>query len=68
MAAASGGDVLLLGVLLGIAAADLAAGVAGVVVGLAVVGRRVQTGLVRNYALAFLAGAVGILFYLAVKF
>ena len=36
--------------------------------GLAVVGRRVQTGLVRNYALAFLAGAVGILFYLAVKF
>jgi NADH-quinone oxidoreductase subunit L len=36
--------------------------------GLAGVGRRVQTGLVRNYALAFLAGAVGILWYLAVRF
>lgn len=31
-------------------------------------GRRVQTGLVRTYALAFLAGAVGILWYLAVRF
>ena len=36
--------------------------------GLAGAGRRVQTGLVRNYALALLAGAVGILSYLAVKF
>jgi NADH-quinone oxidoreductase subunit L len=36
--------------------------------GLATAGRRIQTGLVRNYALAFLAGAVGILWYLAVKF
>jgi NADH-quinone oxidoreductase subunit L len=36
--------------------------------GLAGVGRRVQTGLVRNYALAFLAGAVGILCYVAVRF
>jgi NADH-quinone oxidoreductase subunit L len=35
---------------------------------LAGVGRRLQTGLVRNYALAFLAGAVGILWYLAVRF
>jgi NADH-quinone oxidoreductase subunit L len=34
----------------------------------AVSGRRVQTGLVRNYALAFLLGAVGILWYLAVRF
>jgi NADH-quinone oxidoreductase subunit L len=32
------------------------------------VGRKVQTGLVRNYALAFLLGAVGILLYLAVRF
>jgi NADH-quinone oxidoreductase subunit L len=34
----------------------------------ALVGRRVQTGFVRNYALAFLLGAVGILLYLAVRF
>jgi NADH-quinone oxidoreductase subunit L len=32
------------------------------------VGRRVQTGFVRNYALAFLLGAVAILLYLAVRF
>jgi NADH-quinone oxidoreductase subunit L len=32
------------------------------------VGRRIQTGFVRNYALAFLLGAVGILLYLAVRF
>ncbi|MGH2573550.1 MAG: NADH-quinone oxidoreductase subunit L [Actinomycetota bacterium] len=32
------------------------------------VGRKVQTGLVRNYALAFLLGAVGVLWYLAVRF
>jgi NADH-quinone oxidoreductase subunit L len=31
---------------------------------LAGVGRRVQTGLVRTYALAFLAGVVGILWFL----
>jgi NADH-quinone oxidoreductase subunit L len=31
-------------------------------------GRRVQTGFVRNYALAFLLGAVGVLAYLAVRF
>ncbi len=43
-------------------------GLARVFRGLAGAGRRVQTGLVRNYALALLAGAVGILSYLAVKF
>jgi NADH-quinone oxidoreductase subunit L len=32
------------------------------------VGRRIQTGFVRNYALAFLLGAVVILLYLAVRF
>ncbi len=32
------------------------------------VGRKVQTGLVRNYALAFLIGVVGILWYLAARF
>jgi NADH-quinone oxidoreductase subunit L len=31
---------------------------------LAVAGRRIQTGLVRTYALAFLAGVVGILWFL----
>jgi NADH-quinone oxidoreductase subunit L len=31
-------------------------------------GRRVQTGLVRNYALAFLAGVVGIFWFLAVRY
>jgi NADH-quinone oxidoreductase subunit L len=35
---------------------------------LAVAGRRVQTGLVRTYALAFLLGVVGVLWYLAVRF
>lgn len=35
---------------------------------LAGVGRGVQTGFVRNYALAFLLGAVAILWYLAVRF
>jgi NADH-quinone oxidoreductase subunit L len=34
----------------------------------AAVGRRVQTGLVRNYALGVLLGAVAILWYLAVRF
>jgi NADH-quinone oxidoreductase subunit L len=36
--------------------------------GLARVGRRIQTGRVRNYALAVLLGAVGVLWYLAVRF
>src|SRR5439155_1734418 len=31
-------------------------------------GRRVQTGLVRNYALVFLAGVVGIFWFLAVRY
>jgi NADH-quinone oxidoreductase subunit L len=31
-------------------------------------GRRVQTGLVRNYALAFLLGVVGLFVYLAMRF
>jgi NADH-quinone oxidoreductase subunit L len=31
-------------------------------------GRRVQTGLVRNYALVFLMGAVGVLWFLATRF
>jgi NADH-quinone oxidoreductase subunit L len=35
---------------------------------LALAGRRVQTGLVRNYALGVLLGAVAILWYLAVRF
>ncbi|HCP61608.1 MAG TPA: NADH-quinone oxidoreductase subunit L, partial [Actinobacteria bacterium] len=30
-------------------------------------GRRVQTGLVRTYALTFLAGVVGVLLFLAVR-
>jgi NADH-quinone oxidoreductase subunit L len=34
----------------------------------ALAGRRLQTGLVRNYALAVLLGAVAILWYLAVRF
>jgi NADH-quinone oxidoreductase subunit L len=33
----------------------------------ATVGRRVQTGLVRNYALAILLGAVGVLWYVVVR-
>jgi NADH-quinone oxidoreductase subunit L len=36
--------------------------------GLAGAGRRVQTGFVRSYALAFLLGVVGVLWYLAVRF
>jgi NADH-quinone oxidoreductase subunit L len=34
---------------------------------LAGAGRRVQTGLVRNYALGFLVGAVAILFYIVLR-
>jgi NADH-quinone oxidoreductase subunit L len=36
--------------------------------GVAGIGRRVQTGLVRTYAVALLLGAVGILLYLGVRF
>jgi NADH-quinone oxidoreductase subunit L len=36
--------------------------------GLANAGRRVQTGLVRNYALGLLLGAVGILLYVGLRF
>jgi NADH-quinone oxidoreductase subunit L len=42
-------------------------GAAGLVRRLAVAGRRVQTGLVRNYALGVLLGAVALLWYLAVR-
>ena len=35
--------------------------------GVAAAGRKVQTGMVRNYALAFLFGVVGILWFLAVR-
>jgi NADH:ubiquinone oxidoreductase subunit 5 (subunit L)/multisubunit Na+/H+ antiporter MnhA subunit len=34
---------------------------------LAAVGRRVQTGFVRNYALAFLAGGVAVLVYVGLR-
>jgi NADH-quinone oxidoreductase subunit L len=43
-------------------------GIGRLVVSAARVGRRAQTGLVRNYALAFLIGAVAVLWYLAVRF
>ena len=43
-------------------------GTAQVFAGMAAAGRRVQTGLVRSYALAFLLGAVPLLGYLAVRF
>jgi NADH-quinone oxidoreductase subunit L len=42
--------------------------VGGLVTRVASVGRRVQTGLVRNYALAFLFGAVAILVYAGLRF
>jgi NADH-quinone oxidoreductase subunit L len=42
--------------------------IGGLVTRLAGVGRRVQTGLVRNYALAFLIGAIAILVYAGVRF
>jgi NADH-quinone oxidoreductase subunit L len=42
--------------------------IGGLVTRLAGVGRRVQTGLVRNYALAFLIGAVAILVYAGLRF
>jgi NADH-quinone oxidoreductase subunit L len=43
-------------------------GAGGAVHGLANTARRVQTGLVRNYALAFLAGVVGVLVYMGLRF
>lgn len=55
MALGSTGDVLLLGVLLGLAAADYAAGAAGVLAGIAVVGRWGTT------SLAALAGGQAVL-------
>ena len=36
--------------------------------GLAGAGRRIQTGVVRNYALAFLLGVVGLLVFLVARF
>ena len=42
-------------------------GTGGVVHGLANVGRRIQTGFVRSYALAFLAGVVGVLVYVGFR-
>jgi NADH-quinone oxidoreductase subunit L len=42
-------------------------GVGGVVQRLAAVGRRVQTGLVRTYALGFLLGALALLVYMGVR-
>jgi NADH-quinone oxidoreductase subunit L len=42
-------------------------GIGRLVASAAVVGRRVQTGLVRTYALAILLGAVGVLWYVAVR-
>jgi NADH-quinone oxidoreductase subunit L len=44
-----------------------ASGIGRLFASAAVVGRRVQTGFVRNYALAFLLGAVAILLYLVVR-
>jgi hypothetical protein len=43
-------------------------GAGGAVRGLAGAARRVQTGFVRNYALAFLAGVVGVLVYAGLRF
>ncbi len=43
-------------------------GAGGAVHGLANVARKVQTGFVRNYALAFLAGVVGVLVYVGLRF
>jgi NADH-quinone oxidoreductase subunit L len=42
-------------------------GIGRLVAATASVGRRVQTGLVRNYALAFLLGVVGLLWYLTAR-
>jgi NADH-quinone oxidoreductase subunit L len=43
-------------------------GVGILIRGLANAGRRLQTGLVRNYALSLLLGAVGILLYVGLRF
>jgi NADH-quinone oxidoreductase subunit L len=43
-------------------------GAGGAVRGLAGAARRIQTGFVRNYALAFLAGVVGVLVYAGLRF
>ncbi|MDP9329021.1 MAG: NADH-quinone oxidoreductase subunit L [Actinomycetota bacterium] len=43
-------------------------GVGGAVHGLANAARKVQTGFVRNYALAFLVGVVGVLVYAGLRF
>jgi NADH-quinone oxidoreductase subunit L len=42
-------------------------GTGGLVHALANVGRRIQTGFVRNYALAFLVGVVGVLVYMGFR-
>ena len=42
-------------------------GIGGAVRALARSGRRLQTGLVRTYALAFLAGAIGLLVYVGFR-
>jgi len=60
MAATSSGDVLLLGVLLGFAAADLAVGATGVVVGLAVVGRWGTSSLAALAGGQAVVGAAGV--------
>jgi NADH-quinone oxidoreductase subunit L len=43
-------------------------GLGGLVHAFANVGRRVQTGFVRNYALALLLGVVGLLVYVGLRF
>jgi NADH-quinone oxidoreductase subunit L len=43
-------------------------GAGGAIRGLAGAARRIQTGFVRNYALAFLAGVVGVLVYAGLRF
>jgi hypothetical protein len=60
MASTSSGDVLLLGVLLGLAAADLAIGATGVVVGLAVVGRWGTSSLAALAGAQAVVGAAGV--------
>ena len=60
MASTSSGDVLLLGVLLGLAAADLAVGATGVMVGLAVVGRWGTSSLAALAGGQAVVGAAGV--------
>ncbi len=66
-AAEAGGRVLAFGVDRGLID-GLVNVVGALVTRLSALGRRVQTGLVRNYALAFLLGAVAILVYAGVRF